>query len=433
MPNMFRNIFANYLGAGAIVLAPILALPFYLVLLGPKQFGLVSFVATLQGFLSLLDSGLSQISLREFSVRMNGNQADRRLAALLLYGLERIYWLIGVAAACIMLMSSGRIAERWLVLDADATLLGLEAIWGAAVIFMVQFPGSLYRSFIIGSQAQVGLNVISVGSLAFRHGGAVALLFVRPELSTYLVWHAFSAVIETTMRNRYAWRKLGVSRKELTWNSALLQPLGFDVIKMAGAVFLGSLTTQMDKIILIRMVPIEIFGYYATAATVAQGVLYLITPLVQAISPHVMKANDDPRILRSLNLQLARYIGIAVAIGAICYLVAGEWMLGVWLRKADAVAVVYPLISVLLIGSALNAFYHIGYFTWLGQGKVRRIVVVNALSLVIWVLLVPPMVASKGVIGATFGFVAVNTLGLFVSLEWLKPIERRDDTSGAGT
>jgi hypothetical protein len=43
-----KNILANYIGGGTVALAPILALPWYLAALGPKQFGLVSFVVMLQ-------------------------------------------------------------------------------------------------------------------------------------------------------------------------------------------------------------------------------------------------------------------------------------------------------------------------------------------------------------------------------------------------
>jgi hypothetical protein len=47
---LIRNVFANYLGSGAVALAPILALPWYLEALGPEQF-VGGFIVTIIGTL----------------------------------------------------------------------------------------------------------------------------------------------------------------------------------------------------------------------------------------------------------------------------------------------------------------------------------------------------------------------------------------------
>lgn len=420
-----KNIFANYIGAAVMVVAPVMALPWYLSILGPKQFGLISFVTALQVFLGLLDSGISQVSMREFSVRMNETQDGRHSAATLLFGFERIYWLVAICAGAITLLFSGYISNHWLVLDPESTALGLAAVYGAAVIFTAQFPGTLYRSFLAGAQEQVTLNVVAVTGLLLRHVGGVSLLLIWPQLSTYLIWQAGIAILETAVRQHLAWKILGVRRGDVTWNSAALSSIWPAVAKMSGAVILGALTTQMDKIILSRMLPIEQFGYYAIASTISQGVLNLIYPLVQAISPRMMQLSLHPVALRTLNIKLARSIAIMVIAGAVGFIVAGEWVLGFWLKNPKAVAVVHPLLSILLIGSALNAFYHVGYFNWLATGMVRRILLVNVASLVVCLAVTPPLVSIHGVIGATFGFIAMNAIGLAISLEWLRPIDQK--------
>lgn len=426
-----RNIFANYIGAAAMVAAPVIALPWYLSILGPKQFGLISFVTALQAFLGLLDSGISQVSMREFSVRMNGTREGRHSAATLLFGFERIYWLVASCAGIITLLFSGYISSHWLVLDAGSTALGLAAVCGAAVIFTAQFPGTLYRSFLAGTQAQVTLNVIAVTGLLLRHVGGVILLTIWPKLSTYLVWQAGIAVMETAVRHHFSWKILGIRRADVAWNSTDLSAIWPAVAKMSGAVILGALTAQMDKIILSRMLPIEQFGYYAIASTISQGVLNLIYPLVQAISPRMMQLSLEPMALRALNIKLARSIAIMVIAGAAGFILLGEWVLGFWLRDAKTVAMVHPLLSILLIGSALNAFYHVGYFNWLANGQARRILLVNAVSLVVCLVVIPPLVTWQGMIGATFGFLAMNAIGLVISLEWLRPVGNKNDPNGS--
>ena len=415
-----KNIFANYIGAFLMVLAPVLALPCYLSILGPKQFGLISFVTTLQAFLGLLESGISQVSVREFSLRMNDTKDGRYNAAILLYGFERIYWLLATSAGLIILLLANVISSHWLSLGDEFAMLGKEAIYGAAIIFTVQFPGTLYRSLLAGAQAQVALNGIMVSGLLLRHIGGVILLIYWPTLLTYLIWQTIISLLETLVRARFAWKTLRIKRGEMRWNSEVLRPVWSAAIKMAGAVLLGALTTQLDKIILSRMVPIDQFGYYAIASTVAMGVLNMIYPLVQAISPRLMQSHTDLKTLRYLNIKLTKMIAIVVSFGAFCFLVFGEWFLKIWLKDPQTVAMVYPLLSILLIGSALNAFYHVGYFNWLATGNTNRILLVNELSIVLTLLSTPPLIAWKGMVGATFGFVAMNIIGLLISLEWIK-------------
>ena len=415
-----RNILANYLGAGTVALAPVLALPWYLAALGPEQFGLIGFIVMLQAVLGLLDAGISQALVREITVRLDSADGGRRSTAALLFGFERIYWLFALCAGCVTLLLADTFARHWLNLAGLPVASGREAIYGAAAIFAVQFPGSAYRSLLVGAQAQVALNGIMLGGALLRHVGGVIVVLVWPTLTAYLVWHTSIALLETLLRGRLAWRTLHVRRNQVKWEIQQLRPMWRSVAGMSGVTLLGALTVQMDKIVLSRMVTIEQFGYYTVAATVAAGMLQLVYPLVQAVLPRAIQLRAEPAALRSLGIKLARLIGMLVGLGALLFIAAGEWLLGVWLRNPAVVAVVYPLLAVLLVGTALNAFYNVGYINWIVHEKIRRVFQVNALALALSVALIPPLVAWQGTIGAAFGWLAINLIGFLLSLEWLK-------------
>lgn len=420
-----KNILANYLGAVTVALAPVLALPWYLAALGPKQFGLIGFIVMLQAVLGLLDAGMSQALVREIAVRLDSADGGQRSTASLLFGFERLYWLFALCAGCVTLLLADTIAKHWLKLDGLPVALGKEAIYGAAVIFAAQFPGSVYRSLMVGSQAQVTLNGIMLGGALLRHVGGVIVVLVWPTLPAYLVWHASIALLETLLRGRLAWRILNVKRNLVKWDINELRPIWRSVAGMSGVTLLGALTVQMDKIVLSRMVTIEQFGYYTVAATVATGMLQLVYPLVQAVLPRAIQLRAEPVALRSLGIKLVRLIVLLVGLGALIFIAAGEWLLGAWLRNPEVVAVVYPLLAVLLVGTALNAFYNIGYINWIVHEKIHRVFQVNALALMLSVALIPPLVAWQGTIGAAFGWLAINLIGFLLSLEWLK--RKRDE------
>lgn len=415
-----RNILANYLGAGTVALAPILALPWYLGALGPKQFGLIGFIVMLQALLGLLDAGMSQALVREIAVRLDSADGGRSRTASLLFGFERLYWLFALCAGCVTLLMASTIAAHWLNLEGLPVASGKEAIYGAAVIFAVQFPGSVYRSLLVGAQAQVTLNYIMLGGALLRHVGGVIVILSWPTLLAYLIWHVSIALLETLVRGRWAWRTLSVERNQAKWEIQELRPAWRLVVGMSGATWLGALTVQMDKIILSRMVTIEQFGYYTVAATVAVGMLQLVYPLVQAVLPRAIQMRLEPVALRGLSIKLGWLIGLLVGLGALVFITAGEWLLDVWLRNPEMVAVVYPLLAILLVGTGLNAFYNVGYINWIVLKKIHRVFQVNALALVLSVALIPPLVAWQGTIGAAFGWLAINLIGFVLSLEWLK-------------
>ena len=109
-----------------------------------------------------------------------------------------------------------------------------------------------------------------------------------------------------------------------------------------------------------------------------------------------------------------------VAAGAVVFMLAGHLLLTIWLKNVQAVAAIYPLLMVLLAGTALNAFYNVGYIHWLVHDKVRRVLQVNVVSLMLAVTLVPFLVTWRGSMGASFGWLVMNLIGFLLSLEWLK-------------
>jgi len=167
-------------------------------------------------------------------------------------------------------------------------------------------------------------------------------------------------------------------------------------------------------------VPIDQFGYYVIAASIAGGVLQLVYPLVQAVLPRAIQLRNEPDALLALSLKLCKAIGTVVLLGAIGFVFAGHWLLGLWLGNPEAEAIVFPLLAILLTGTVLNAFYNVGYINWIAHEKIRRVLQVNATAFGLSVVLIPLLVYFNGSIGAAFGWIIINLIGFVLSLEWLR-------------
>lgn len=415
-----QNIVANYMGSAIVGLAPILALPWYLGALGPKQFGLISFVLLLQALLGLFDAGLSQALIREFAVRHGQSASERQSAGALLFAFERIYWVFAFLLAVLTAILAQPISSHWLNLGDLPPYLGSIAVLGAAALFLVQFPGSVYKSALVGTQAQVGLNVLSASFMFVRHAGGVLVVQGWPQVQTYLMWHVAISLVETVLRGWLAWARVKAPRGEFDWDSATLRSAWRWAFGLSGAAWIGALTVQMDRIFLSRLVQVDQLGYYSIAATVAAGSLQAIYPLVQAVMPRAVQLRNDPQAVRRLVLRLARAIFLVVLTGAVGYATLGHWLMSKWLHNPQAEAVVYPILSVLLLGTAMNAFYNIGYVYWLVNDSVMRILQVNIVGLVLSIILIPLFVKYVGTIGAAIGWLGINLTGFLMSLGWIR-------------
>jgi O-antigen/teichoic acid export membrane protein len=411
-----KNAIANYIGTGATALAPILALPWYLMALGPQQFGLLGFVATLQMVLNIVDAGMGQALVRELSMSpANPGHPQARTAALV-YGFERVYWLISLAMGGAILLLQSVITTHWLHLDAETIPMGKIAVCGAVLLFIVQFPGSLYRSVLIGSERQVVLNKIMLLSALARHGGGVLAVMQWPTLQCYLIWHIGIGLLETIVRARCAWTTIGCRRSDAYWQPAVIKECWPAIASLAAASGLGALTTQLDKVLLSRAIPIADFGYYVIAASLAGGVLQLVYPFMQAALPQAIRLRDNAKALKKLYVKMFYVILLAATLGLSAYGLCGQLLLNLWLKNSGVAGHVYPLLGMLLLGAILNAFYNIGYAHWMAKGHATRILQVNCIAFVLCLLIIPPSVEQFGTIGATTGWLIINLLGLAMSL-----------------
>lgn len=415
-----KNIFASYAGAGAVALAPILALPWYLSLLGPKLYGLIGFIATLQAIMSLLDVGISQSLIREFTLRLNNGNVSRLQAARLLRSFERIYWQFAIVVLCVAFLVAAPLTSNWLILDDLPLETGRMAVYGAAAIFAAQFPGSLYRSALISAQAQVSLNIAMITGAVLKHAGGVIAISLWPALLTYLVWFFLVTLLETLLRAVMAWRCLGGGRTKIAWSREDVRQIIPIALAMSGASIIGALTVQMDKIILSRMVSVDLFGYYVAAWSVAIGMLQLIYPIMNTVLPRVIMLHKEPKTLRLFCAKLTAIVLLIIIAGGLVFYSFGFQLLNIWLNNSEAVSLIYLPLSILLLGTAMHAIWNVGYLVWLANGNTNKALLSNILALILSISITPILVVKFGLVGAAFGWLIMNVGGMLLSFGWLK-------------
>jgi O-antigen/teichoic acid export membrane protein len=419
------NIGANYVGAVINAALPLLTLPLFFNALGAERWGLVSFVTFFVSALSILDSGFSQGMVKEFAGREGrGSGGDWRPSDLL-FGYERLYCGFALVVTVLVLPFSEAIASRWLELGSFPAKDGVRTIYCGLALFLVQFPGSIYRTVLVARQQQVLLNKVQIGFVFLRHGVGVALVSIWPAIELYLLWLVVCSCLETLVMATRAWREVGQTRRESKWNSGAMRSTVRLAGVMAVTVLLGMASTMIDKLFISAKLPIAELGYYGIASSVAFGALRLTYPVFTAVVPHMAQVGCDERATGRINRRLLVASTGGVLVFVVLYVLAGKSVLSLWLGSESALENVYPIVNILLVGCALNVYYNIGYSNWVAAGVVKPILAVNVASLCLAWLLTPVALDRFGLAGGAAARVAMNAIGAAVAIAWLLIARKR--------
>ncbi|VTU34040.1 Polysaccharide biosynthesis protein [Variovorax sp. SRS16] len=420
---LVESIFFNYFGTIAAALGPLLALPVYLGVLGKAQWGMMSVVMTVMALLIMVDGGLSQVLVREFALRSREHGQQSQPVRSLLASCQALYGALAVALALALAMSSGWIARHWLNLTADIhSQEATQLLMTSALLVGTQLFAALPRSLLLAVDLHRPLNVsIAIGHV-FRYGVGAGVVWLWHSLQWLLVWYVIVAMAEGAVRYAMAWRAVGTHgwRGSASWPE--IRHLLPGAVKMSLAVVLSGLTTQMDKLILTKMVTLDQVGIYAIASSAALGLLSLTYPMIQAVFPTLLAVHGNKSQIRKIFLTWLT-LGVAgAALTMALYIWLGHAVLNLWLRNDEIAVAVYPVLLVLLIGTLLNVIYQVGYVGWMLEANYRMPLIISICSVVLTALLTPVLVRHEGIMGAAAGWLLINALGLLLSLSWFRKI-----------
>ena len=409
MSSLRTNIAANFISSLWTGLINLLFIPLYIRLMGIEPYGLVGFFLTLQSVLVLLDAGLGRTLNRELA-RLSASPDTAQQMRRLLRTFELIYWAVAAVAGALIMLLSGWIASEWVKPERLSISTVQQAVLLMAITFIAQWPLALYTGALHGLQQQVSLGVINAVAATFRGGGAVLVLWlVSPTVQAFFVWQMLVGFLQTAVVAIMVWRAIGGTSgatfelRELrsTWRFAA----GVTVISV-----LASVLTQLDKVVLSRMLSLEMFGYYAFAGTVAAGLYRAIGPVSTAIFPRfaqLVGAGAEVR-LAALYHDVSQLMSIIVLPAAVFTAFYSHEVLLLWTRDPVTSGNTHLILSLLIVGTALNGILNVPYALQLAYGWTRMVVGTNLVAVAFLVPLVLVLARKFGAPGAAFGWLAYN-------------------------
>ena len=399
-------------------------LPFYLKLLGIEAYALVGLYVMLITTVQVFDLGLAQTLNRELA-RLSAAPQTAGDARDLVRTLELVYWAMVIVICALLLLASPWIAAHALN---SATLppatLSL-AISLMVVVIAMQWPANLYASGLMGLQRQVLVNVLRVAVSTIGGLGALLVLWlVSPTIVAFFCWQAVVGFISLACQAYALHASLPRSPRPTRFRLDLLKSVWRFAAGMTGLTISALLLTQLDKWILIKLLPLEAFGYFTLAVTVANSLNLLVTPFFSAVFPRFSSliVTGDQRTLVSVYHLTTQTVSAFLWPLAIFLALFSREVLLLWTHNPEIARHSGPLLSLLVIGTALNGLSHIPYAWVLARGRTGFIVVMNSVAIVILAPAIWFLAGRYGAIAAAALWVALNVGYLIVFV----PMAHRD-------
>jgi O-antigen/teichoic acid export membrane protein len=170
------------------------------------------------------------------------------------------------------------------------------------------------------------------------------------------------------------------------------------------------LLTQLDKIILSKMLSLESFGYYMLAFNIANNLNIFVTPIYSALFPKFTQlvSSGDIGQLTSFYHKGTRLLATLMLPVVMTLVVFSNEILELWLNDPVVSQNTQSIFVLLLIGTAMNSLMVLPYALQLAHGWTRFSIYKNLIASVLLVPLLLVLVDWYQGVGAALVWLILN-------------------------
>jgi O-antigen/teichoic acid export membrane protein len=402
MSRLKINIIANFIGNGWAAAVTLGCVPLYIHFMGIESYGLVGFFSVLMGVFTLLDMGLSATLSREMarlSVLADKAQEMRDLVRTL----EMVYWAVATVIAIVVISFASFIAHNWVQAGQLSPRTVTHAIVLMGLAIALQWPLNFYSGGLVGLQRQVLLNGFNIVMATIRGGGAVLILWlVSPTIQAFFGWQIFSNGLRIFLVALLLWRSLPHTGVGARFKVYLFRSIWRFAAGITGISTMTLILTQLDKVILSKMLPLKMFGYYTLAGMAASAIGYLVAPCFIAIYPRFTQlvAIGNRTELQACYHRGCQLVSVLILPTAVMISLFSRELLLLWTHSQAAADQASLVLSLLVIGGALNGLMNMPSALQLANGWTSLAVYSNAISVVVMVPIIILLTQHFGAPGA---------------------------------
>lgn len=404
------NILASYIGKTWAAMLNILVIPLYLKFMGIEAYGLVGFYVVLSSVLGIFDLGLGLTMNRELA-RLSSIKGSESSQRDVVRTFEIVYWGISILIGAVVAGLAPYIARFWInthSLDPTSVLIAVKLM---GVAFALQFPQALYQGGLMGLQRQVLVSAILFFTSTFRYAGVVVVLWlISPSIQAFLAWQVIVGVVGCFIYLIAMWRSLPEHEGRPRFRSSIIYDVRKYTLVVAANAFIGIILTQIDKVILSKMLTLKMFGYYSLAATVASAIWMIIIPLNTALFPRLVQLHEMKNKMELANLFHRSSQILAVMLFPVCAILVlfSQEILLLWTRDPSVVENAHIIVSLLVLGTMLNGVSSLPAYSASAFGWPQLVTYTNMIQSIVIVPLIVALVFRYQGVGAAIAWLMLN-------------------------
>lgn len=282
------DVLSKYLLHLINVILRFVLVPIYIRHIGLAGYGLIGFYGSLFAAMVFFDFGMGLASnkiLAEDGEFVSEN--TRRI----LKSVEVIYLSCTLLLGLIIIVYANPIATAWLTIN-DPSLDGTHVVRMMGMLFVVDWPKSLYTGFLVGQKKMRMASLISGTCLILQ---SVLLLLVLSKyhgtINSFFYVAILIGLFETVFLRYYGTRML-----PQTSSYARISELRKFYYYCSGVTIFSGLSLvmfQFDKLYISHWLPISDLGTYSVAGIIPFAMLTFIYPITSAIFPRIVNIRES--------------------------------------------------------------------------------------------------------------------------------------------
>ncbi|WP_022688128.1 lipopolysaccharide biosynthesis protein [Sphingomonas phyllosphaerae] len=411
------NLVANYVGQGWTAIANIAFIPAYIHYLGVQAYGLIGVFAIILSTASLLDGGLTPTLNRELATFSAGGHTVQYVRNLL-----RTINLICAAGFVLVtlagLAAAPALAAHWI---GDRSLppgTVVQSLFLMILMAALRIVEGVQRSALLGLHRHVLLNLLSMITVTLRAGGVIApLALVSATPQMFFCWQATISAVSVAAFAVAVRKSIPSSERRPRFDPAIVRTLRHFAGGVLGATALAVVLTQADKILLVKLVPLDQFSAYALATAIASGLYQVVSPVSQSYYPVFTSRMASGQNQLAMSYHQGSQI-VSATVGppaAILSFFSGP-VLTLWTGNPPLAAMASPILSLLALGTACHCAMYMPYMLQLSAGWSGLAMRMNIAAVLIVFPALLIVVPRAGMIGAAVIWLVLNAGALVTTI-----------------
>jgi len=378
---------------GANYVLPLITLPYLVRVLGPGKFGLLAFAqAFTQYFVILTDYGFNLTATRQIAIHRDDTKKVSEIFSVVMI----IKFALMVVS--FLLMAAIVLAVPMFHADWRVYFLTFLMVLGN-VLFPVWFFQGMER-----------MKYITVLNISAKFIAVVAIFVFVQKQSDYLIAAGIQSggFVIAGLLGLFSLRRVAPLRSAFPSWRAIVETLreGWHVFISTGAI---SLYTSSNTFILGLVTNTVTVGYFSAADKLVRAVQGILTPVSQAIYPHINAlARQSREAALTFITKSLKWLGLVSLMGSVLLFIAAEplVMLVLGSQYAASIALLRWMAFLPFIIAMSNVF---GMQTMLTFGMDRLVGRILLLAGLINLTIIVPLVCALGPAGAAISLLIPET------------------------